>query len=251
MYLNACPTVPDDLLLAHELLHALGALPDGAPHPCPGDDGHPCDDPADALWPTATGSPLADLHLDAARDDYYGHGGSWPDLRDSVYLRRLGESSTTLAVRVRGLGTVTSSVPGVSCTTTCDSHWDVRMTVELHAAPARARRFVRWEGACEGRPCADELRGSRVGVTAVFAPRTVRLGLAVTGRGTLRTSTGWTCTDSCTRDVRSFSPVRIHARPAPGWRLHRWSGRCDGRATTCVVAMETVTRVRAVFLPIT
>src|SRR6267378_3415373 len=44
---NRCNAV----VAAHELLHMLGALPLGAPHACPGDDGHPCDDQRDLLWP--------------------------------------------------------------------------------------------------------------------------------------------------------------------------------------------------------
>ena len=35
--LQGCPTVPSDTIATHELLHALGAVPPGDPHACPGD----------------------------------------------------------------------------------------------------------------------------------------------------------------------------------------------------------------------
>ena len=48
-----------------ELLHALGALPAGAPHPCSAsDDGHPCDSEQDILYPYASGAALSSLILD-------------------------------------------------------------------------------------------------------------------------------------------------------------------------------------------
>lgn len=80
----------------HEMTHAMYALvvsPDGLPgppHVCPGDVGHPCDSPADLLYPSSpVGVRLAAKVLDAGRDDYYGHGGSWWDVQDSLFLERL------------------------------------------------------------------------------------------------------------------------------------------------------------------
>ncbi len=248
VYLNACPEIPDDLLLAHELLHALGALPEGAPHGCPDDPGHPCDDPVDALWPTTTGTPLAGLRLDAARDDYYAHEGAWSDLRDSIYLRRVGEQATKLALAVRGGGTVSSPIPGVDCSTPCTIDWDVRMDVPLRARPAAGRRFIRWEGACTGRAaCVVSLRGARIDVSAVFAEPTLRLELGVSGRGRVQAGARWSCSRACTRQVRSFTPLRLRAQPAAGWRLKRWSGPCRRADLTCVVPMEQATQVRVVF----
>jgi hypothetical protein len=248
LFVNACPEVADDLLLAHELVHALGALPEGAPHPCPDDEAHPCDDPTDVLWPKATEAPLADHRLDAARDDYYGHAGEWADVRDSIYLRRVGEPRTRVTLRVRGAGLVSSPVPGVQCSSTCVTDWDARMEVPLAATARSGRRFVRWEGACAGADaCTIVLRGAPLEVHAVFAPPTLRLALAVDGRGSVRAGSRWVCKRECARPVRSFAPIRLRALPATGWRLARWEGACRGREPICVVPMERMTTVRVVF----
>ena len=73
VYLASCAGVPSAAVAAHELIHALGALPPGAPHPCRNDAGHPCDSMQDILYPFASGQPLLAQLLDVGRDDYYGH----------------------------------------------------------------------------------------------------------------------------------------------------------------------------------
>jgi hypothetical protein len=65
-----------DKIVAHELLHALGAVPDGAPHRA--DGYHAGDAPHDVM--TARADRHAPWILDVGRDDYYGHGRS--DLHD-------------------------------------------------------------------------------------------------------------------------------------------------------------------------
>ncbi len=79
------------VVAVHELIHGLGALPfPGPPHACPGDISHPCDSPTDVLYPSQTSSVTLDqLVLDFGRNDYYWHGGSWYDLRNSVFLAHL------------------------------------------------------------------------------------------------------------------------------------------------------------------
>ena len=100
--LQGCPDVPSDTIATHELLHALGALPPGDPHPCPGDSGHPCDSPTDVLYPFASGGPLSSLVLDFNHDDYYGHSGSWPDIQDSLWLHHVGVPEEPLGRGVLG-----------------------------------------------------------------------------------------------------------------------------------------------------
>ncbi len=100
VWLNGCPDVPSDAVQAHELLHALGALPAGAPNACTAatdpvgvaDSGHPCDSSSDVLYPYADGRPLQQLVLDFNHDDYYGHTGSWDDIQDSLFLQPLGRA---------------------------------------------------------------------------------------------------------------------------------------------------------------
>src|SRR5438552_119644 len=89
---RAVVAIPSDGVGAHELIHALGALPDGdRAHPCPGDAGHPCDSTSDILYPYASGGPLSSLILDVNHDDYYAHPDSdpWVDIQDSRWLHRL------------------------------------------------------------------------------------------------------------------------------------------------------------------
>jgi hypothetical protein len=77
VWLQGCPGVPNSTIGAHELLHALGAVPSGAPHGCLGDSGHVCDSVDDMMYPSTTGQALSQLFLDFNHDDYYGHSGSW------------------------------------------------------------------------------------------------------------------------------------------------------------------------------
>jgi hypothetical protein len=81
----------------HELIHGLNALVEpGPPHACPDDPGHPCDSPTDVLYPQQNSNVTLDgLVLDAGRDDYYGHSGSWWDVQDSPFLARLDSSDQT------------------------------------------------------------------------------------------------------------------------------------------------------------
>ena len=126
VFLNGCPDVPDDSVQAHELLHAFGALPQGAPNWCRAspvdggpDTGHPCDSPTDVLYPLTDGRPLQQQVLDFNHDDYYAHSGSWPDIQDTVFLHHLNTPEEALGVSVSGRGLVTSDLPGVDCTASC------------------------------------------------------------------------------------------------------------------------------------
>ena len=83
------------VVIAHELIHNLGALPpavngQGAPHTCSLDPGHPCDSASDILFPSGRSrDTLQSKQLDVGRDDYYDHDGPWWDVRDSLFLARL------------------------------------------------------------------------------------------------------------------------------------------------------------------
>ena len=151
VWLGGCPDVPSDAVATHELLHALGALPDGAPHACSplqGGSGHPCDSPSDILYPFSSGDPLSALVLDVNHDDYYGHSGSWDDIQDSAWLEHLDAPKVPLSVAFAGAGEIQSDLPGVDCTSTCTTQWDSGTLVALTALPAKSDRFVHWTGAC-------------------------------------------------------------------------------------------------------
>jgi hypothetical protein len=86
---------------AHEMVHALNALPvpfpsPGPPNVCsPEDQGHPCDNALDLLYPQGTATDtLSTRMLDFGRDDYYAHAGAWWDVQDSPFLARIGGPDT-------------------------------------------------------------------------------------------------------------------------------------------------------------
>lgn len=98
MFLGNCPD--DDLstrsiwgseashTIAHELVHGLGAVAACAPHES--GDGHVTDDPRDVLYANRSQrSAGQDVVLDAANDDYMGHGiPGCPDILDSPLWSR-------------------------------------------------------------------------------------------------------------------------------------------------------------------
>jgi hypothetical protein len=242
VWLSGCPGVATDGIGAHELLHALGALPAGAPHACPGDLAHPCDAPfVDVLSPQTDGRPLQQQVLDVNHDDYYAHAGTWNDLQDSGWLSHLDAAQVPLSVALAGgTGRVTSDLPGLDCTVLCTTQWDQGTSVTLQATPGRGLRFVRWAGACAGPTCTVALAQAQ-SVTAVFGPRTIPLKVATTGKGTVR------CTPVCVKAFPAGDPLTLRAVPAKGWTFARWSGACRGTRPVCRPATGAALSVRATF----
>ena len=249
LYVNACSDVPTAEVAAHEFLHTLSALPDGAPHDCGADhSGHPCDSTEDILYWSADDTPLAQLLLDVGHDDYYGHSGTWFDVQDSIWLRHVGDQAV-LTVAVQGGGKVVSLEPGPDCRATCSVEWDRGTNVLLEAVPANGKRLVRWGGACRGQgQCSVTISGP-ASVSAVFATARFRLSLTVGGKGIVRsTPRGLACRIRCAAPFTSFKAVRLSATPAKGWRFARWSGACVGKRQTCSVPMTKAASARAVFV---
>jgi hypothetical protein len=120
--------------------------------------------------------------------------------------------------------------------------------VALEPLAADGQRFVRWSGACTGSDrCEVRLDAAR-SVAALFAPDRLGLVVAVAGKGKV-TGAGAPCAASrCVRTARSYTPLRLRATPAKGWRLAGWSGGCTGRTATCTVPMTKAAAVRARFV---
>jgi List-Bact-rpt repeat protein len=241
VFMQGCTGVPNSTIAAHELLHALGAVPAGAPHACPGDTAHVCDLPDDLMYPYTSGQPLSQLYLDYNHDDYYGHAGSWPDIQDSAWLHRLDVPEEALNVTLAGAGEIASDIPGVQCTTTCTTQWDQGAAVNLTASPASGERFVRWSGACTGNGlCALKL-DQPASAHALFGPLRIPLRVAVTGRGSVH------CAPQCTKTFGGGAVLTLRAVPARGWRFARWSGGCSGTAPMCRPKTDFALSVRATF----
>ena len=156
---------------AHELIHDLGAVSHDAPNECtPPNDGHVCDTSSDVMYPyTYDGETLDTAVLDAGRDDYYGHSGTWWDVQDSPWLTHLPQFS--LAATARGRGKV-AGVPGTpACAPGCSAILDNGLAVRLVARPAVGAVFLRWRGACTGTgACRITMNGPR-SATALFGPK--------------------------------------------------------------------------------
>ena len=249
VWLNGCPDVPSDAVQAHELLHALGALPAGAPNACTAatdpvgvaDPGHPCDSSSDVLYPYADGRPLQQLVLDFNHDDYYGHNGSWDDIQDSLFLSRFDVPQVALGVSLSGPGLVTSDLPGVSCEAACTTQWDEGTGVTLSATSAPHARFVHWTGACSGKTdCALKLTQA-TSVTAVFGPATIPVKVTTSGKGAVA------CSPRCSKTFSAGERLMLRAVPAKGWTFAGWSGACAGTRLTCSPKTDYALRVRASF----
>jgi hypothetical protein len=249
VYLAACSGISTAAVATHELLHAFGAVaPSGPPNACPGDVGHVCDSTGDILYPRAQFAPLSSFVLDVNRDDYYGHGRPWLDVRASAWLRHL-DAQAPLDVLLRGEGSVSSDVPGIACTSSCRVEFNRGTPLTLVAEPEDGQRFVRWEGACSSvfDDCPVTLDGPQ-SVTALFAPARFRLSVSVRGRGRVTSPVGIACLPRCVRDVVSFERIVLRAVPARGWKLKAWSGACRGPRPTCALPMSQASSARATFV---
>jgi hypothetical protein len=237
-----------ETVAAHEVIHSLGVAryATGAGHLCPDDPAHVCDSEQDMMYPYA--NDLFTRVLDAGRDDYYAHGGSWYDLQDSPWLRR--QTQARISLTVRGSGTVTSGDPGIDCSASCETDWDAGIPVTLDAEAADGMRLIRWEGACTGDSSLCELpMTGPVAVTAFFAPQTFPLTLSVGGRGTVTSPfLAGACRTRCRLDATSYEPIRLGVKPAPGWRFKRWSGGCTHTRPTCTLPMSAASSARATFV---
>lgn len=91
IYLDSCGADAGDdvrpVVALHELMHVFGAVSSAAPNHC--SRGHVCDSLEDLMTSELSSDDLASQLLDVGRDDYYGHGGRWVDVQDSLFLERL------------------------------------------------------------------------------------------------------------------------------------------------------------------
>jgi hypothetical protein len=247
--IRSCIGIPTSFVAAHELLHAMGAVPDGAPNNCPPpDDGHTCDTQTDIMFPEAGETPLSALGLDPGRNDYYGHSGSWADIQDSPWLVQL-DRQAPLALSISGPGRVVSDLPGLDCAESCSTTWNTGTRLVLTPTPGPGAKLVRWTGACAGASQCAVTVGQGGSASALFAPVTYRLAVRVSGRGSVRSSrTAIACPGRCASAVPSHLPLQLTATAGKGWRFKSWSGACKGKRRVCVVPMTSNTSARAVFV---
>jgi hypothetical protein len=239
------------LVVAHELLHSLGALsPSGGPHSCSGDTNHVCDDSHDILHPTFTwGDRIAGTKLDTNRDDYYGHSRSTWDVQDSQWLRRLDAQQYELTVTFAGRGgTIIADLPGFGeCAATCTTVWEAGTQLQIGVRGDAGTVWRGFSGACSG---LDLCKLTMDGPKSVTARLVVRLALTVEafGPGTVTSAPGGiSCPGTCTAQYDSDGTVTLTAGPSRGARFEGWSGACSGAAATCTVTLDAAKSVRATF----
>lgn len=231
------------VVAAHELLHNLGAVPDGAPHECPTSASHVCDSTNDIMYPYITdGSTLDSVRLDVGNDDYYAHPNSWWDVQDSGWLSHLPQLPLSLAVSGRGSLVARAGGVRLACTTGCSQlALDTGTQVSVTAVPAAGYAFSGWSGACAGtaRSCTIAV-GAETQATAAFVKAALRVTVAVRGSGRVTSSpAGLACAGTCTKVFASTS-VKLSAKPAAGWRFAGWSGACSGKGGCTVTKPGTV-----------
>jgi Divergent InlB B-repeat domain len=249
VFIQSCAGIATSEVAVHELVHALGAVPNGAPHMCPPpDQGHTCDTAVDLMYPYTDGGPLSDVQLDPRRDDYYGHSASWPDVQDSPWLVHL-DRQARFSLTISGPGRVVSDVPGLDCSQTCSNTWNAGTRLTLTAVPAAGAKLVRWTGDCSGASsCLATVGEGSSATTALFASATYRVNVRLSGRGSIRsTPPGLACPGRCSSSFASYSPLRLQATPAKGWKFVRWAGACGGKTRVCTLPMTASSSLRAVF----
>jgi hypothetical protein len=89
---------------------------------------------------------------------------------DDIY-RFVDDYTVTLSATILGSGTVTSSPPGISCTSMCSHEFEPKTTVTLTATPGLGSTFVGWSDAsCPGTEPCTLMPTSDTSVTATFNP---------------------------------------------------------------------------------
>jgi alpha-tubulin suppressor-like RCC1 family protein len=171
-------------------------------------------------------------------------------------------ASTTLTVRDRvtlsvlpagaGMGSVTSSPPGIDCGTDCSEPYDSGTTVTLTASAASNSNFAGW-GGCDtvsGTTCTVTMSAARV-VTAIFDLKRFTLTVDKTGlardSGSVSSSPqGIDCGTDCSEPYTIDTVVTLTASPSV--LLSGWSG-CDSvSGSTCTVTMRSARTVAASFV---
>jgi hypothetical protein len=224
----------------HELLHNLGAVPDGAPNECTDSDSHACDASSDIMYPfISNGSTLDVVTLDLNRDDYYGHAGAWWDVQDSNWLTRFPQFPFSLGVV--GQGTVSASVDGLlqlPCDAGCTNlPIDAGTEISITATPSPGWGFARWGGLCTGTRAACTVAvGGDTNAVATFVklPR-LTLNVKVSGRGRVTSSpAGVSCARASCRTRIAALAIKLTAKPVRGWKFTGWTGACRGTAACTV-----------------
>ena len=148
-----------------------------------------------------------------------------------------------------GMGTVTSSPAGITCTAgSCTHGFDANTVVTLTAEPATGSVFVSWGGACSGTtPTCEVTLAQAANVTATFdiAQYAVTVTKGGNGTGTIAGS-GINCGTTCTVMVDHGTMISLTQTPGNLSVFAGWGGACSGTAG-CMVTVTGPTTISANF----
>ncbi len=149
-----------------------------------------------------------------------------------------------------GLGSVTSSAPGIDCGTDCSESYPNGTTVVLTATAVSGSGLLAWQGcpAANGTACTVPMTADTT-VRAVFEPlqllTVVRSG---TGSGTVTSSLpGIDCGADCSESYPRGTAVTLSATAASGSGFAGWQGCPAASGATCTVQVTASTTVRVTF----
>ena len=173
--------------------------------------------------------------------------------RDVVLTAAFEALFTVTVVKAgAGSGTVMSSLPGITCGTSCSAVFASGMPITLTAAAAPGSVFAGWSGGgcSDTGPCSVS-GPSNVTITStflqVFTLDVMALG---SGSGTVTSSPmGITCGAICSASFASGTTVTLTARPAAGSAFTGWTGGGCSGTEPCTVTVSAATTVTATFTP--
>ncbi len=155
-----------------------------------------------------------------------------------------------LITSITGLGQITSSTSGFSCSDSCTQDLISGSQITLQAIPNSGNNFDGWQGACTGTGNCTIAMSQNQSVTAVFstaAANTVQLIVNANIGGTIKsTLAGIDCGVDCSEIYNSGIQVNLTATANPGYSFTRWAGACTGNQS-CAITMDSNQTVTAYF----
>jgi hypothetical protein len=174
----------------------------------------------------------------------------------NVSVAPLFRDVTSLSLNKSGMGTVTSSPAGLSCSPTCSAaafDFARGALVRLTPTPAVGWSFDGFSGACAGPTCTVNASTVSAFVGASFSIQSRWLNVTVAGTGSVSGS-GFSCDPGATPCAQAFdygTTVPLTPTPAAGHRFIGWSAGCTGaNPDTCRPLMTADRAVTATFRPI-
>ena len=153
-----------------------------------------------------------------------------------------------------GLGSVTSSPAGISCSTgTCSATFTFGSSVTLTAVPQGAATFAGWSGDCTGTGTCTVTMDRTRNVTATFSAgdQVVTLTHDGSGSGSFSFSVTPVAISGNNYTFHYNTSVQITAQPNSTSTFSQWTGDCATQGSTCTLTMDRPHSANATFAPIT